>query len=97
VANDRPDTQISAYFYLSYIVLVDIRSHSYTSSAMSTKFINDISDAFHNLPLVLSDDPKKFDEKLFWEYVESFQRMYPQDGRDYKFLFNQKMNNWTNG
>lgn len=84
--------RISAYFYLLYTVLVDIRSHSFTNSAKSTKFINDLSDTFHNLPLVLSDDPKKFDEKLFWKYVESIQERYPQDARDYKILFNQKMN-----
>jgi len=84
--------RIRAYFYLLYTVLVDIRFHSFTNSAKSTKFINDMSDTFHNLPLVLSDDPKKFDEQLFWEYVESFQKRYPQDSRDYKILFNQKIN-----
>lgn len=84
--------RISAYFYLLYSVLVDIRSHSFANSEKSTKFINDLSDTFHNLPLVLSDDPKKFDEKLFWEYVESVQEKYPQEARDYKILFNQKMN-----
>ncbi|NIK80484.1 hypothetical protein FHS15_005674 [Paenibacillus castaneae] len=51
--------RISAYFYLLYSVLVDIRSHSFTNSEKSTKFINELSDTFHNLPLVLSDDPKK--------------------------------------
>ena len=46
---------------------------------------------FHNLAICLARDMKDFKEELFWRDMAWFQKMHPENDRDYRSLFERKL------
>lgn len=75
------DIKRLAYLKILHYALIDIRSLSYKhnyspfkpwtwpESVRKAERINKISDAFHNLPLLIEDD--RFDEESFWRELST--------------------------
>lgn len=94
------DSRTRAYTYLFYRVFLDIRSTSYAhqiewwkpKSMMQLKKdmaeINNIADAFHNLPDLLVNRADDFDEVSFWNGLN---KILPDKYELYHRIFNEEL------
>ncbi len=47
--------------------------------------------AFHNLAIFLTQDLRGFSEEEFWAEIEDFDKRFPDDGVDYRGMFDRKL------
>ena len=99
------DKRKNAYLHLMYRAFTVIRFYSstYCQRKLSRlnpfrwiklyrnlKKINELADAFHNLPLLLKSDNAFFDEDMFWRFIETYEKQFNiHEEGSYKSIFNE--------
>ena len=99
------DKRKDAYLHLMYRAFVEIRLSSALYIEMRSNWwnpfkwnkyykfirkINRLSDAFHNLPLLLKSDNNDFDEESFWRHLDSYEKNYVfHEYESYKSVFDR--------
>ena len=95
--------QKSAYRYLLYIAMLDIRIYCQSRSEPSqdpaiwksqydtSRIAGGIADWLHNLALAAADDFEKFNEEAFWNTHAHFCRRFPGELERYRTQFDQRL------
>jgi hypothetical protein len=96
-------TQKSAYRYLLYQAMLDIRIHCQSRGEPSqdpaiwqqqyqrSRIAGGIADWLHNLALAASDDFERFDEIAFWKTHAYFCTRFPGELEHYRTWFDERL------
>ena len=95
--------QKSAYRYLLYQAMLDIRTYCQSRGEPSTdaavwerqyhasRIAGGIADWLHNLAIAAADDFERFDEDAFWKTHAHFCTRFPGELERYRTVFDEKL------